>query len=266
MQAREIICEQGSPEWHQARAGVITASMTHELVKRVGGLTDQQTQYVEAIRAGKSKDEAKVIAGYKTAPRWTDKHQAVLDGESIGDYTEAAKDYAFRLAVERISGLSLDEGIETYAMRRGHELEPAARAAHAMEIGRAVRQVGFVVSDCGRFGASADGAIDGDGGAEYKCFIDPCKLRAIIISRDVSDHLWQCQHGMWVTGRQWWDFCLYCPALESAGRDLERFRIERCEETIKRIEAECLAFDGLVEEYRNALIQAPKKQPATRAS
>ena len=48
-----------------------------------------------------------------------------------GDYSAAAKQYAFRLACERISGELLSEDkFETWEMRRGHELEPEARLGH----------------------------------------------------------------------------------------------------------------------------------------
>ena len=47
-----IKCEQGSLEWHQARAGAITASMFAEVRKRVNGLNEQQEKYVAAIFAG----------------------------------------------------------------------------------------------------------------------------------------------------------------------------------------------------------------------
>ena len=38
---------QGTPEWHQARAGVITASMFSTAREWVDGLTDQQRIYVD---------------------------------------------------------------------------------------------------------------------------------------------------------------------------------------------------------------------------
>jgi len=45
-----IECDQGSQEWHHARAGAITASMFSEVRKVVDGLTEQQQKYVDAIR------------------------------------------------------------------------------------------------------------------------------------------------------------------------------------------------------------------------
>ena len=258
-----IQCEQGSWSWHCCRAGVITASMFSEVRKRVGGLNDQQITFVERIRAGNARTEAAKAAGYSKAPTG-EKIDRALKGEEVGDYSEAAKNYAFRLAVERISGFPLDEGgFDTYAMRRGHELEPEARALHEERIGTLIEHAGFVVSDCGRFGASADGLIDNDGGSEYKCLINPERIRAILFDGDISEFTDQVQGGLWLTGRDYWDFALYCPALAPAGRELEIHRLERDDEYIASLEADLSEFDLLVERYRGELMS--KQQTAKAA-
>lgn len=251
-----INCAQGSPEWHQARAGVTTASMFAECRKRVGGLTDQQSDYVEAIRAGKSEKEAQLAAGYKAAPKAANITKA-LAGEPIGDFTETAKAYAFRLAVERISGQPLDEAdqFQTYSMRRGQELEPAARMAHEFVFDIAVAPCGFVTTEDRKFGASADGLIGTDGGSEYKCLIDPTRIREVILSSDISDFRDQVQGCLWLTGRAWWHFCLYVPALASIGREITVFRADRDEDYISEMATDLLAFDALVCEYESALRQ-----------
>ena len=197
---------QGSPEWHAARAGVITASM------------------------------------FATC------RQKLKSGPSKGEFAAAAGDYAFRLAVERISGQPLDEGFETWAMRRGHELEPAARLEHELAIGVVVQPAGFVTTDDNLFGASADGLIGEDGGAEYKCLVDPSRLRRVILTGDISEFMDQIQGGMWITGRRYWDFCLYCPALESIGLKLWHRRVERDDNYIDQMEMDLIAFERLVTE------------------
>lgn len=202
---------QGSPEWHAARAGVITASM------------------------------------FATC------RQKLKSGPSKGEFAAAAGDYAFRLAVERISGQPLDEGFETWAMRRGHELEPAARLEHELAIGVVVQPAGFVTTDDNLFGASADGLIGEDGGAEYKCLVDPSRLRRVLISGDISEFMDQIQGGMWITGRTWWDFCLYCPALESIGLQLWHRRVERDDNYIDQMEMDLIAFERLVTENETEL-------------
>lgn len=229
-----VNCSQGSPEWIQARAGCITASMFGDARSRVGGLTEQQATYVAAIKAGKDQKEAMAEAGYKAAPK-ASAVEKELKGERAGDFSEAAKNYAFRLAVERISGQPLDEGFETYAMRRGHELEPDARMEHEIQSGLIVQTAGFVTTDDGVFGASADGLIDDDGGAEYKCFINPEKLRAFHMDNDASGIMDQVQGCMWITGRKWWHIGLYCPALEPVSKQLWWKRFERDDDYIEQL-------------------------------
>lgn len=204
--------EQGSAAWHNARAGVITASMFVE--------------FMEKLKTGKNK----------------------------GGYRKKADDYAFTLAVERISGEPL-QGVEfeNYAMRRGHELEPVARDLHATIHGIDIEPAGFVRTTDGKFGASADGLIGKDAGTEYKCLTAPERLKSVLVDGDISEFLPQCQGGMWVTGRSVWHLAFYCPALASIGRDLTVFDIERDDDYIHRIETECLEFDRLVESYRREL-------------
>lgn len=205
--------DQGTPEWHAARAGCITAS------------------------------------NFKLA------RQRLKTGPNKGDFTEATKDYAFRVAIERIAGSPLEEGFETWQMRRGHDLEPMARMEHEIETGVVVEQVGFVTTDDRMFGASADGFINDDGGAEYKCFVAPEKLRAILLTGDTSDVIDQCDGGMWITGRLWWDFCLYCPALKPIERALTIHRIERNDDRIESLEKDLMAFAELVSEFEQKLRQ-----------
>lgn len=247
-----INCDQGSPEWFAARAGCVTASMFSTVRAKVNGLTEQQAKYVEAILAGRSEPQAREIAGYKATPK-AEAVQRALDGQPVGEWSTAAKDYAFRLAVERISGQPLDEGFETWAMRRGHELEPEARREHEAQAGVFVDRAGFVMTEDGAFGASADGLIGTDEGAEYKCFVAPDKLRAFWFENDASSVMDQVQGGMWITGRKRWHLCLYCPALEPVGKQLWWRVFERDDNYIEKMELDLLEFKGLVDEYEQKL-------------
>ncbi len=212
---RIITCEQGSPDWHQARAGVITASMFR--VAR------------ERLKSGPNK----------------------------GDFTEAAKNYAFRVAVERIAGNPLDEGFETWQMKRGHELEPAARAAHEAASGEVVFRAGFVVTDCGRFGASADGLIGDDAGSEYKCLVSPEGLRDVLLEDDITKYIDQIQGCMWITGRRRWHYAMYCPALQPIGKDLYWRVVERDDDYIEAMESDLIDFMRLVDRYEFTLRAQP---------
>lgn len=251
---RVIPCEQGSPDWHRARAGVITASMFGVARKKVGGLTDQQQTYVDAVLSGLGDKEAQAKAGYKAAPK-SETVAKALAGLPVGAFSEESKNYAFRLAIERINGEPLDEGFETYAMRRGHELEPMARAEHEVQSGLIVKRAGFIVSNDGVFGASADGLIGDTSGAEYKCFIDPSRLRAFHIDNDASDIFEQVQGCMWLAEREEWHVGLYCPALVHCGRHLWWRVFQRDDTFIAAMEKDLRAFADLVDTFHHQLQQ-----------
>jgi hypothetical protein len=202
---------QGSQEWLQARAGVITASM------------------------------------FKTA------REKLKTGANQGQPSAAALNYAFKVAVEGISGMPLDEGFQTWAMQRGNELEPEARMALSAHLDMAIDQCGFVTSDCGRFGASADGLIGHDAGVEIKCLVSPERMRQIILDGDASDFMDQIQGGLWITGRSAWYLAVYCPILSGVNRALTVYRVERDDDYIAALASDLEAFHGLVTEYQSAL-------------
>lgn len=211
---RILECEQGTPEWHIGRAGLITASMESTIRRKL-----------------------------KTGP-------------NAGGYTQEAEKYAFRLALERIMERPLDDTYETEYMRRGRRLEDDARDLHESLIGDFIEQIGLIVSDCGRFGASADGLIRHDGGAEYKAFVDPGKLMPILIHGDVSEIQGQMQMNLWLSGRDWWHFGLYCPGMAGIGRDLTIIPVERDNAYIEAMVADLQAFDVVVEDYRQRILES----------
>lgn len=247
-----IECPQGDALWYRSRSGCITASMFATARSKVNGLTKQQKLYVDAILAGNSEADARETADYKAAPK-SEVVKRALAGESVGEYSEAARDYAFRLAVERISGEPLDGGFETWQMRRGHELEPDARMAHEIRTGLIVQQVGLVKTDDLAFGASADGFIGDDGVSEYKCFLAPEKLRAFHIDQDADSIKDQVQGVLWISGRKWAHIGMYCPALKPVGRELWLGEYERDDDYIEELERDLWEFKKLVDEYEARL-------------
>jgi len=167
---------------------------------------------------------------------------------------KAADDYAFKLASERfIGGLMEDATYETWAMKRGQRLESEARVCHMADIGRRVRPVGMVLSDDRAFGASADGWIDGDGGAEYKCLIGPASLKDIYLHDDMSFYMDQVQGNLWLSGRTWWDFCVYCPDFAARGLHFYRQRVQRDDDYIEQMSYELNDFNNLVNRYVEVL-------------
>lgn len=245
--------EQGGEAWARARAGVITASMVKTIRAKAGGLTEQQALYVEAIKAGKPGAEAMALAGYKKAPS-AEAVERALAGLPVGEWSDTAKNYAMKLAIERLSGRPLgDDEFNPWQAVRGQVLEEDARRELELRLDVLVEPAGFVVTDDGLFGCSADGFVGDDAGAEFKCYLAPTQLRPILLSGDYSMVVDQCQFGMALTGRRRWYFGLYLPDLRCIGRHFTPFVLERDDDLIDRMWADLLEFNGLVESYMGKL-------------
>jgi len=193
-----------------------------------------------------SEDWLRARAGKVTASMFKDARSKL---KKSGEPTEAALNYAFKVAVEAISGIPMDEGFSTWQMRRGQELEPEARDLYSIRTGNTVDLCSFITTDCESYGASADGLIGEDGGLEIKCLVSPERIRNAILNYDISEWIDQVQGGMWITGRQWWDFVIYCPALSGVGRELTIWHIERDEAFISQLEADLGAFTEIVNSF-----------------
>lgn len=203
----EFKVEQGTPEWHRARAGKITASMFAEVRKR--------------LKSGPNK----------------------------GGFSNEASKYARRLAVERNTGKVLGaEQFETWAMKRGKEMEEEARLMHEEMEQTLIVQAGLIATDCERYGASVDGFIGKDGMTEYKCYTDPMKFHRIVIDHDLSEEMDQIQGGMWITGRTHCEFGFYNPDFEE--RPLFLFSVARDDAYIAELVADLEAFNAEVEKLQ----------------
>ena len=172
-----------------------------------------------------------------------------------GEWSTAAIKYAFRLAVERIAGMPLDDTYQTAYMSRGNRLEVDARFLHEQRIGDLIIEVGLVLSDCGNYGASADGFIGVKGGSEYKCFVEPSKLMDIWLNADISETMDQIQMNMWLSGREWWHFGLYCPVMAKVGRELTIIPVIRDDAYIASMVADLEEFNELVESYKIKILE-----------
>jgi len=192
--------------------------------------------------------------GAITASMAAECRKTLKSGPNKGDYSQKAKDYAFKLAVERISGELLDDPqFDPWQAKRGRELEPEARLAYEHRTETLVEQTGLALTEDKLFGASVDGLIDEDGTIEIKCFLAPGKLAPILFEKDIGECVDQIQTGLWITGRLWCDFVLYCPALRCIGKHLTVIRINRDDNFIAELEADLLKFNELVSEYESKL-------------
>lgn len=210
---RFIQVEQGTPEWLQARAGVITAS-----------------KFADAIS----------VVSRKSGDR------------NPGDPSAASDKYASDLAIEQISGKPYGEPINAWTLKRGHELEPFARQSWESRTNLIALEAGIVVSDDGSFGYSTDGMVNPlfdanmligcEGLIEIKCPVDSQKILAIWATGDLEEYLDQMQGGMWITGAKWCDFIMYVPDLENVGKDTYVQRVMRDDNYINSMAERLLGF------------------------
>lgn len=147
-------------------------------------------------------------------------------------------------------------------MTRGKAMQAEAVNYYELVNGIAVQDIGFAVSDCGRYGASPDELIGDDGLLEIKA---PGAVQHVAnLLTDPTDYALQVQMQLLVTGRQWCDVLSYCPGLPAAC-----VRYPRDDEMIGQL-ADCL--DTFCEELQAAqerLIELgckPRNQPATTAA
>ena len=211
-----IVVEQGTDLWKSYRSGMCTASR----------FSDARSKLSKASKNGQA-----------------------------GDPAGSALDYAWSIAIERVAGKSIDESFATWQMKRGTELEQHARLAYEIDTGHLASEAGICISDCGRFAYSSDGLCGDDGMIEIKCPASPQKIGAIWSNPETADaeYIDQIQGGLWITGRDWCDFVMYCPWLEPVGKDLFVKRVYRDEEFISALESDLIGFYTMVSQYESIL-------------
>lgn len=207
MKTQIFNCEQGTPEWHESRSGVITSSNFHLTRAR--------------LKSGPDK----------------------------GRFSKAARQYAFRLAFERVVSEPLDDTYRTAYMERGNRLEDDARLEYELSTISDVEEIGFIKK--GNFGYSPDGLVGTDGAIEIKCFVAPDVLMPIFLDGDLGEVMDQIQGGLWITDRKWCDFVLYIPSLAKIGKEITVRRVERDDRYIADLMKDLYEFERLVQEYKN---------------
>lgn len=204
-------------------------------------------RFIECEQGGEAWLAARV--GVITASRFKD----ATDRLKRGKPSQKLTDYAYDLAIERISGERSDDVFITKAMRDGTEREPYARMEYEMATGNVATESGILLSDDGRFGYSADGMVGDDGLIEIKCLSSSRKIVEMWATGDTSDYMAQMQGGMWLTGRQWCDFIMYCPQLESVGKSMFLKRIGRDEAYIEEMARGLQEFAEMVDQFEAKL-------------
>lgn len=106
----------------------------------------------------------------------------------------------------------IDKGVND-AMREGTRREPESRRWYELDRALSVQQVGFCLTDDGRFGCSPDGLVGQDGVIELKNPGHAQQVRYLIDNTLPDDYRVQVHGQLLVTGRKWLDFMSYAPPL-----------------------------------------------------
>lgn len=122
--------------------------------------------------------------------------------------------YLLTLLAEWSIGEPLDGG-ESLEMMRGTAAEKQARSYYEFQRDVKVEQVGYLLTDDRRVGCSPDGLVGDSGGIEIKCPMAKGMMGYLLADDPSLAHRGQIQGSLWVTGREWWDLCVWHPFLPS---------------------------------------------------
>ena len=206
--------EQGSPEWLQARCGVVTASVIGQLITSSKPGADMYTcpKCDASIGdpcisvAAKEPKPLKVMHSERFTVAAETNAAPIL---SIA-MTDTARAAILRLAAERISG-HVEETFTTWDMQRGHDDEPKARDEYEQRNNVTVDEIGFMTRtiDGVTIGYSPDGLVADDGLIECKSRRQATQLAHWINGDKPSvpaENMAQLQTGLLVSGRDWIDY------------------------------------------------------------
>lgn len=145
----------------------------------------------------------KARVGLPTASRFSD---ILAKGEG-----KTRARYMRDLAAEIIRGAPEEETYTNAHLERGKAQEDDARRMYAFMHDAEPQRVGFIKN--GRKGCSPDSLIGEKGGLEIKCALGAIQIERLMKGVCPSEHVAQVQGSLWVTDREWWDFCSYSPGL-----------------------------------------------------
>lgn len=169
------------------------------------------------------------------------------------EWGQTALSYADELAMN-IVGIQIPE-ITAASLEHGKDLEPFAIQAYEMEHFAQVTPVESPIHHpkydyiCG----TMDGLVSEDGTIEIKCPINPLNHWKNILYAEQyeKDYKWQIQGYLWITGRQWTDFCSFHTDEAWGDKKLFTHRIERNHHDIQQLEERLPKFWEIVQDKLN---------------
>jgi hypothetical protein len=191
-----VTCEQGTPEWFAARAGIPTAS-EFSAVLAEGGDDRGLPQSVVDSMVKNGCSAAQLAAAMKAAKSRSASY--------------ARTKYLRQLAADVVRGFPEPDTYSNAHMERGKVQEDEARQLYAFMTDHEPVQVGFMRN--GRAGASPDSLIGADGGLEIKTALGHIQIERLKAGKLPAEHRAQVQGNLWISGRAWWSFMSYSPGL-----------------------------------------------------
>lgn len=161
-----------------------------------------------------------IIDAEQRSPEWFAARLGRLTGSNAADMlatiktgeAAARRDLRVRLVLERLTGVSQEDGYVNGAMQWGIDKEAEAFAAYEIASGNMVRRTGFLSHSTLMVGCSLDGDVDEfDGILEVKCPKSATHFGYLKAGSLPANHLPQIQHNLWISGAQWCDFVSYDP-------------------------------------------------------
>ncbi len=156
--------------------------------------------------------------------------------------------YMRKLAYEIITG-DLMENYSNASMERGKAMEAEARNFYELVSGYECRQVGFVRN--GDKGCSPDSLIDEQGMLEIKTARGDILIEILQRNQFPTEHIAQCQGGLWICEREWLDLSIYWPKMPPFRRRITRDDryIRNLELAVERFNEELAALVDYIKKY-----------------
>lgn len=135
----------------------------------------------------------------------------ISNAQTISNAGKGLETYCYEVVAEKYSENT--DNYQSKYMERGVELEEQARNLYELQFSK-VEQVGGI-KNMGVW-CSPDGLVGTEGGMEVKCPNDVNFLKILVQGEKAIEkkYLWQCQGGMLISERKWWDLVFYSANFE----------------------------------------------------
>ncbi len=231
--------EQGSPQWHRSRAGVVSASKAYILLMKGAVAPFPKDVVINTVSRGVNEVEfmGEYFSGTKAdCTNFVRKKLPMVPSATRQTYMN-------ELIASVATGL-LPEEIKAKPLQWGKDNEDDANEAYSAATFESVEAVAFIYQDkTMRAGCSPDGLITGEEkGLELKCpwsssvWIDFAKDGYI-----KPEEIIQCQFSMMITGYKEWGFAKFDPRNINC-KKLHHVVIKRDEKVIAELRAGLASF------------------------